>query len=126
MTVVRVEQDAEGALHDGARRRARQRARDFLDDPVGSLLAPPDTTLLTPAGVITRTIGEARGLWDYADRVRQMPPHEAMLVVSYDTGEAGADIIIDVGEALARRGVSRTLRRRLPQNRAPGEETPAP
>ena len=58
--------------------------------------------------------------------MRQLPPHEAMLVVSHDAGEAGADIIIDVGEALVRRGVSRTLRRWLPQNRAPGEETPAP
>ena len=125
-TVVRVEQDAEGAFHDGARQRARARARDFLDDPVGSLLAPPDAALLTPTGVITRTLGDARGLWDYADRVRQLPPHEAMVVLAHDAGETTADITIDVGEALVRRGVSRTLRRRLPQNRAPAEETPAP
>ncbi len=124
--VVRVEQEAEGAFHDGARHRARERARDFLDDPVGSLLTPPDAAMLTPTGVITRTLGDVRGLRDYAERVRRLPPHEAMLVVSRDAGEATADITIDVAEAFLRRRASRAARRPLPRNPAPGEEAPAP
>lgn len=126
VTVVRVEQEAEGAFHDGARHRARERARDFLDDPVGSLLAPPDAAMLTPTGVITRTLGDARGLWDYAERVRRLPPHEAMLVVARDAGAATADITIDVAEALLRRRASRAARGPLPRNPVSGEEAPAP
>lgn len=126
VTAVDVEQEAEGAFHDGARERLRQRTREFLDDPIGSLIAPPDAMMLTPAGVVTRAVGDARGLWDYAERVRTLPPREAMRVVAHDAGVAAADIAIDVAQALLRRGVSRAMRRTLPQNRRPDEETPAP
>lgn len=126
VTAVGVEREAEGAFHDGARERLRQRTRDFLDDPIGSLLTPPDPMMLTPAGVVARTVDDARGLWDYADRVRTLPPREAMRVVAHDAGAAAADIAIDVAQALLRRGVSRAVRRSLPQNRRSGEETPAP
>lgn len=119
-----LEQEAEDAFHAGARGRLRERIEDLLDDPVGSLASPPDPSDLSPSSVALRSLSDLRALWGYAQRVRRLPPREAMRTVSRDAGAAGTDVIVDVVEAWVRKRVARAARRGPSPDDAPEARRP--
>ena len=120
LAAVALEQDAESAFHAGARARLRERLAGWIDDPVGGLTTLPDPADLSPTAIALRPIGSARELWDYARRVRGMPPREAMRMVSRDAGAEGHRHPVDLVEAVVRRRVAGAAARRLPQAPPPG------
>lgn len=115
MAAVALEQEAEAAFHAGARARLRERLAGWIDDPVGGLTTLPDPADLSPTAIALRPLGSVGELWDYARRVRSMPPREAMRMVARDAGAEGTDILVDLVEAFVRRRVAGAASRRLPR-----------
>ncbi len=108
------------------KQRLRERGREFLDDPLAGLVTFPDPDLLTPEGATLRALRDAAALWAYAQELRSMPLREAALRASEDAGRNSADLAVEVGEALLRRGARRVGRgRRGPRPPAP-ERAPVP
>jgi hypothetical protein len=91
-------------------RRLVERARQFLDDPLGELAAVPDADLLTSDGArlqIDRFLAWVR-------EVRALPPREAALRVSEDAGALGADLAVEVAKAWLERRAQRIGQPRTP------------
>jgi hypothetical protein len=107
------------------KQRLRERGREFLDDPLEELAAMPNPALLTPDGAILQALQDAAALWAYARELRSMPLRDAALRASEDAGRESADLAVEVGEALLRRGIRRVGRARPPRGPAP-EHAPAP
>ena len=107
------------------KQRLRERGREFLDDPLAGLTTLPDPDLLTPDGATRRALRDAVALWTYAQQLRSMPLRAAALRASEDAGRASADLAVEVGEALLRRGARRVARGPRPRPPAP-ERAPAP
>jgi hypothetical protein len=112
------------AFDDAFKQRLRERGQEFVDDPLAGLASLPNPVLLTPDGALLRALQDAARLWAYARELHSMPLRAAALRASHDAGRHSADLAVDVGEALLRRGIRRAGSR-LPRRPAPGR-APAP
>ena len=107
------------AFNEGVTNGLAATVRDFVRDPVGSLIG--GTGLLAdvirdPSGVGSAVVREAI---DYAEELRAMPPEDAYERFMHDLGEVTADAAVTRGKAAARKALLRAIRRRLAHPRAP-------
>ena len=87
--------------------RLRELGEEFLEDPIGGLVALPDPELLTPDGAVGRALLDARRLWDYAQELRSMPLRQAALKAAADAGTLAADLTVEVARAALKKRVDR-------------------
>ncbi len=121
---VQLSLEMNAAFDDAFKQRVRERGHEFVDDPLGGLVALPSPVLLTPDGALLKALQDAAALWAYARELRSMPLRDAALRASHDAGRHSADVAVDVGEALLRRGIRRAGHR-LPRRPSP-PPAPAP
>ncbi len=87
--------------------RLRERAIDFVRDPLGGAGDLPDPDFFTTRGLGMAALDRAGELWDYARFLRTLPPRTAIMVASHDAGRASADVAVEVGQAALRRRLAR-------------------
>jgi hypothetical protein len=79
--------------------RLGERGLALVEDPVGGLLDSPLPDPVTPEEIQS-----------YADELRSMPGRDAALTATADACAAGADLTVEVGQALLRRRIERAGR----------------
>ena len=76
---VQLSLEMNAAFDDAFKQRVRERGQEFVDDPLGGLVALPSPVLLTPDGALLKALQDAAALWAYARELRSMPLRDAAL-----------------------------------------------
>jgi hypothetical protein len=87
--------------------RLRELGEEFLEDPIGGLVAVPDPELFTPESAVRQALLDARRLWDYGQELRSMPLRQAALRAAADAGTLAADLTVEVARAALKKRVER-------------------
>lgn len=100
--------EARRRFYEGFGDRLRERGRELLRDPLGTVGQVPDADLFTTRGIAQLLLERSEELWDYARFLRTLSPRVAITTAAYDAGEVSADLAIQA----ARGGLRRRILRR--------------
>jgi hypothetical protein len=110
VTTIEVGAEADMRFRASVSRQFLTRLEALARDP-SQIIGPPDPDALTPAGVARRVLSRGGDLVAYVRELRRLPPREALMRLSDDSGTVTGDALFEAAQAWVKRGAGRALRR---------------